>query len=92
MQIASLIRPPEPVIEFDIKQTQFQVGSSDCGLFSIAYTTDLAYGNNPAVYRYKQKLLSYRSHLEVCLSSNKLLLFPSADLARPLKSKKEHMY
>ena len=56
MQIAALIRSPEPVIELDVKQTQFQVGSSDCGLFSIAYTTDLAYGNNPAAFRYKQEL------------------------------------
>ena len=43
MQIAALICSPEQVIELDIQQTQFQVGSSDCGLYSIAYTTDLAY-------------------------------------------------
>ena len=89
MQIASLLCSPEPVIELDIKQTQFQEGSSDCGLFSIAFATDLAYGNNPAVYRYKQELL--RSHLEMCISSNKLLPFPSAELDRPLKSKKERI-
>ena len=58
MQIAALIRTPEPFIELDIR-------SSDCDLFSIAYATDLAYGNNPAVYRYRQELL--RSHLETCL-------------------------
>ena len=86
MQIAALIRTPEPVIELDIQQTQFQVGSSDCGLFSIAYATDLAYENNPAVYRYKQELL--RSDLETCLCNNKLLPFPSIELARASKSKK----
>ena len=62
MQIAALIHTPDPVIELDIQQTQFQVGSSDCGLFSIAYATNLTYGNNPAAYRYKQELL--RSHLK----------------------------
>ena len=89
MQIAALIHSPEPVIKIDARQTQFQVGSLDCGIFSIAYTTDLAYGNNPAAFRYKQQLL--RSHLEMCLSSNKLLPFPSTELVHPLKSKKERI-
>jgi len=88
MQIAALIRTPEPVIELDIQQTQFQVGSSDCGLFSIAYATDLAYGNNPAAYRYKQEL--FRSHLEISLCNNKLLPFPSIE-AHALKPKKERI-
>ena len=89
MQIPALIHTPDPVIELGIQQTQFQVGSSDCG-FSIAYATDLAYGNNPAVYRYKQELL--RSHLEICLCNNKLLPFPSIELARALKSKCIRIY
>jgi len=32
MQIATLVHAPEKVIELDIQQTQFQVGSPDCGL------------------------------------------------------------
>ena len=88
MQIAALMRTPEPAIELDIQRTQFQVGSSDCGLFSIAYATDLAYGNNPASYRYKQELL--RSHLEAGLCNNSLLPFPSTEV-HALKPKKERI-
>jgi len=88
MQIVSLIHIPEPVIELDIQQTQFQVGSSDYGLFSIAYATNLAYGNNPATYKYNQELL--RSQLETSLCNSKLLPFPSTE-ANALKLKKEHI-
>ena len=82
---SSDISASKPVIKLQIQRTQFQVGSSDCGLFSIAYATQLAYGNNPACYRYKQEML--RSHLVKGLCSNNLLPFPSTEVSalKPIK-------
>ena len=51
-----------------------QVGVKDCGLFTVAYMTSLAFGENPGNVRYNQDVL--RSHLG-CFSLKKLTLFPS---------------
>jgi len=63
MQSVALIHTPQPAIELGMQQ----MGSTDC-VFSIAYAT----GNNPAAYRYKQKL--FRSHLETSLCNIQLFL------------------
>ena len=36
-----------------IENPQFQNGASDCGAYTIAFATDLAYGNNPASREYE---------------------------------------
>ena len=42
-----------PAVSSSVQEkTQYQQGGTDCGLFAIAYATDLCYGNNPAAYRY----------------------------------------
>ena len=51
-----------------------QNGNVDCGLFAIAYATDLAIGNNPAEIMYDQ--CEMRNHLLNCLQSNKIKPFP----------------
>ena len=75
MQVAAIMHTAEHYVDFKVHKIQFQKGTSDCGLFSIAYATDLAFGNDPASYMYKQDLL--RSHFASCISSNKLTPFPS---------------
>ena len=75
MQVAAIMHTAERYVDFKVHKIQFQRGNSDCGLFSIAYATDLAFGNDPASYMYKQDLL--RSHFACCISSNKLTPFPS---------------
>ena len=74
------------MITFKIHNTQFQKGSSDCGLFSIAYATDLAYGNDPASYRYDQTKL--RSHFLECLEKEFLTPFPK-QMVIPGRAKSE---
>ena len=71
MQVASII---EPQIAFKVRRIQFQKGSADCGLFAIAYATDLAFGNAPASFQYEQGAL--RAHFLDCISNNKLVPFP----------------
>ncbi len=82
MQVAAILCTTESKITLKIHKVQFQERSDDCGLFSIAYATDLVYGNDPASCRYKQKDL--RSHFLDCLENKMLLPFPK-DVVRPTK-------
>ena len=52
---------------------QKQKGTKDCGLFTIAIMTSLAY-ENPSDVTYKQN--SLRSHLIECFKNKSMLLFP----------------
>ena len=66
IQIASLLHTGNQRITLKIHKVQFQDKASDCGVYSIAFATDLAYGNNPASREYEQT--KFRSHfLESCL-------------------------
>ena len=51
-----------------------QSGSADCGLFSIAYITDLAFGKDPSLHVYQQS--GMREHLFKCFQKKQLEPFP----------------
>uniref|UniRef100_A0A7M5V3V3 Ubiquitin-like protease family profile domain-containing protein n=2 Tax=Clytia hemisphaerica TaxID=252671 RepID=A0A7M5V3V3_9CNID len=51
-----------------------QTGCNDCGLFVIAFATDLAFDNDPVDIWYDQT--RFRLHLKECFSSGKLSPFP----------------
>ena len=51
-----------------------QEGYSDCGLFAIAFATDIAHGNNPEKIDYHQQKM--RTHLLECFKSNFMSPFP----------------
>ena len=51
-----------------------QVGSNGCGLFCIAYSVNLAEGNNPSDIEYNQSCM--RWHLVQCFKKGKLALSP----------------
>ena len=74
IQVAALMLSDEPVVTFKLHKVQFQKGSRDCGLYAVAYATDLAYGNDPSSYRYKQEKL--RSHFIDCIKKEILTPFP----------------
>lgn len=80
MQIAAMMHTNDPHINVLVHKIQFQRGSSDCGLYSIAYATDVAHGNDPASFKYKQELL--RSHFLTSLEKNELIPFPSEVICR----------
>lgn len=50
-QIACMTASDKNYITICLENTQFQNGSSDCGLFAIAFATEICFGNNPASYR-----------------------------------------
>ncbi len=51
-QIASLTKVDKKYIDIHLENTQCQKGSSDCGLYAIAFATEVCFGNNPASYRF----------------------------------------
>ena len=51
-QIARLMVADKKYIDVHIENTQYQESSSDCGLYAIAYATEICFGNNPASYRF----------------------------------------
>ena len=73
MQIASILRTSEPSVSVRMQSVQHQKGDSECGLYAIAYATDLAFGNDPASYIYKQSEL--RAHLVNCLKRDHMTPF-----------------
>ncbi|XP_033636978.1 uncharacterized protein LOC117297905 [Asterias rubens] len=51
-----------------------QRGSSDCGVFALAYATELAFKGDPEIVVYEQKRL--RQHLKDCLEAMEMSPFP----------------
>ena len=50
-----------------------QTGSTDCGLYAIAYVVDLAAGNNPSSIIYDQSAM--HSLLSQCLLEDRISIF-----------------
>ena len=61
-------------LEVKVQRVQQQQGSSDCGLFAIAYMFSLASGSDLAKQKYKQGEM--RSHLWTCLKKKTVKPFP----------------
>ncbi|XP_038046878.1 uncharacterized protein LOC119721064 [Patiria miniata] len=57
-----------------------QRGSSDCGLFALAYATEVAYGGSPELAVFDQRAM--RQHLRRCLESQKMTPFPRMSCAQ----------
>ena len=74
-QIAALLRMKDRQIELKIQPVQYQKGCTDCGVFAVAFATDLAHGCNPSEHQYNQDEL--RSHFHKCLREVKMTPFPS---------------
>ena len=61
-------------VTFINEKVQKQIGSADCGLFALAFATDLCQGLDPTTQRYDQALM--RQHYVTCLESAKVTPFP----------------
>ena len=64
----------EKSLEVKVQRVQQQQGSSDCGLFAMAYMFVLVSGSDPAKQKYRQSEL--RSHLLMCLKEKTVKPFP----------------
>ena len=75
-QLARIYSPDYDVIP-DIYQSVVankQQGSRDCGIFALAYATELAHGFDPSNFIFDQSKM--RDHLFKCLENNRLTRFP----------------
>ncbi|XP_038069265.1 uncharacterized protein LOC119738441 [Patiria miniata] len=61
-------------LEVRLPRMHRQRGSSDCGVFAVAYATEMAFQGNPELVVYEQKRL--RRHLEACLECREMKPFP----------------
>ena len=56
------------------EKVQKQINSSDCGLFALAFATDLCHGIDPVTQSYDQEKM--RAHYVDCLNSVEMVPFP----------------
>ena len=61
-QVASIVHTHHAQILVDLPEVQQQLGSSDCGLFAIAFATSILKGEDPSSVRYIQSRM--RQHVE----------------------------
>ena len=71
--LSELVHTNRPVIYVCFGNVSKQSGSVDCGLFAIAYITDIAFGRDPSFHVYVQKEM--RQHFSNVLSKKKLSHF-----------------
>ena len=73
-QIAALLATKERKISVHFMDVQMQAGSSDCGLFAIAFATSLCYGQSPGKFHFDQSAM--RKHLISCFERGHFEMFP----------------
>lgn len=74
IQVASILHTEYSQIRLLFQDVQKQNGSSDCGLFAIAFATAVVLGIKPEECLFDQKMM--RSHLIRCLESKEMTAFP----------------
>ena len=73
---------PGHEVTFVNEKVQKQVGSSDCGLFALAFATDLCHGLDPLNQKYDQRFM--RQHYVSCLENGAMTSFPKTVKRVPL--------
>ena len=74
VQITALFATQLPSIELMYMDTQMQSGSSDCGLFAVAFATAIVFGKQPGLFYFDQSQM--REHLIKCLEQQNITMFP----------------
>ena len=71
-----MINSTSSQFKVNVMSVQQQPNAIDCGLFAIAFATDLLYGNSPSNVSYEHEKM--RQHLFICLQQDSFTLFPRA--------------
>ena len=74
LQLASLLNTPEPEITLEFVDVKKQCGSSDCGVYAVAFATALSLGQDPGALYFAESEM--RRHLFNMLKEKKLKMFP----------------
>lgn len=72
--LARLVHTDKSVVSVNIANVTKQSGSSDCGLFAVAYITHIAFGLNSCLCVFQQSAM--REHLQKCLEDKRMQPFP----------------
>ena len=81
-QISTIMFAQQKAITLVFQPVQSQHGSSDCGLFALAFATSLCYQENPVEINYTQHKL--RSHLLDCFTRGRMSPFPRSSRMRKI--------
>lgn len=73
--LSTLLQTPEDLMTVDVMNVQQQKGGSDSGIFAMAFTTSLVFGQCPTHRHYTQKQM--RQHLVQCLENEEMTSFLS---------------
>ena len=73
--VCSFFKAPSDALHFDIMNVQGQNNSFDCGVFAIAYATELAYGYDSVICCWDDGKM--RQHLKHCLENGCITRFPT---------------
>ena len=72
--VLNLFQCDPDALSIKVAHSQEQRGSTDCGLFAIAFTT-IAFGLSPCKLKLRQEAM--RAHLVHCFDKKYLSLFPT---------------
>ena len=75
-QIAAIVHSSAPEVNLKLEKVQFQTNSVDCGVYAIAFMTDLCHGRDPACFQYAGSM-QLRRHLLQCFESGQMTPFSS---------------
>ena len=81
--VADLMMSPDRIIQTRYIDVQWQSGTSDCGLFSVAFATSLCCGLDPSTLNFDQ--LQMRSHLLKCIEAERIMSFPTRSIRRKIQ-------
>ena len=73
--ICSIMQPRVETLSFNVSNVQCQSNSSDCGVFAIAFATEIVHGFSPARIHFDAPKM--RKHLLLCLEQSQLTRFPA---------------
>ena len=76
-QIASILQSRNHQIQIYSEKVQFQQNTIDCGVYALAFLTDLCHKIDPSVCRYAESK-ALRKHLICCFQEGVMTPFPSS--------------
>ena len=80
-QIAAIVQTKSPKIKLHLERVQMQSNSIDCGVYALAFSTDLCYGKDPATCRYAGSK-ELRQHLVTCFENGHMSPFPATSVCK----------
>ena len=75
-QIAVILKSKSSNFTIRLVEVQRQIGSADCGVFSIDFAYSLCCGFDPHGIRFNQS--SMRTHFNLCVDKGKIDMFPTS--------------